>query len=233
MIDPDFWSDEKLGTKTRDERLFFMGLISNADDEGYGRANIKLLKATIFPYDDDIKPCHIENMLRSLKGMVFVYIIDSQEFYYIPNFLKHQVINKPTPSKLPRMPDNAEEIQLPEYYGNATGELPPKRKEDKRKEYNAHDVNDFFEKVWFIYPNKKGKGQIKDTQKEKLYSIGFEQLERCINRYKSTKEDWKEWQHGSTFFNSGYIDYLDGNFTEAKKGGPQYANLTGIGMEQR
>ena len=39
MIDPNFWTDEKLGECSIQERLLFMGLISNADDEGYGRAN--------------------------------------------------------------------------------------------------------------------------------------------------------------------------------------------------
>jgi hypothetical protein len=136
MIDPDFWSDEKLGQCKRDERLFFMGLISNADDEGRGRGNIKLLKATIFPYDDDIKVKDVEQMACSLisKGMAIFYVIDGQEFYCLPNFSKHQVINKPTESKLPPMPEKQEDLLLPEYYRSPTPPLPPKRKEVKRKE---------------------------------------------------------------------------------------------------
>ncbi len=77
----------------------------------------------------------------------------------------------------------------------------------------------FFEEVWSIYPNKKGKGQISDAKKKKLYDIGFEQIKRCIERYKRTKEPWKEWQHGSTFFNSGYVDYLDCNFKDQSEQG--------------
>jgi len=136
MIDPDFWTDEKLGECNRDERLFFMGLISNADDEGRGRGNIKLLKATIFPYDDDLKVKDIEKMACSLmgKGMAIFYVFDGQDFYCLPNFPKHQVINKPTESKLPSLPDNEQEILLPEYYRSNTVELPPKRKEEKIKE---------------------------------------------------------------------------------------------------
>ena len=45
MIDPNFWTDEKLGECSIQERLLFMGLIGNANDEGYGRANSKLIKA--------------------------------------------------------------------------------------------------------------------------------------------------------------------------------------------
>lgn len=136
MIDPDFWTDEKLGQCKRDERLFFMGLISNADDKGRGRGNIKLLKATIFPYDDDLKVKDIERMACSLmiKGMAIFYVVDGQEFYCLPNFSKHQTINKPTESNIPEIPENWQEVALPEYYRSPTVVLPPKRKEENRKE---------------------------------------------------------------------------------------------------
>lgn len=102
--------------------------------------------------------------------------------------------------------------------------------ERKNKEKINKEQIEFFESIWKLYPNKKGKGQVSKTQISKLYKIGFETLRKCIDRYKATKEDWKAWQQGSTFFNSGYIDYLDENYTEEEKGGPQYADLTGIGL---
>jgi hypothetical protein len=141
MIDPDFWTDEKLGLCKRDERLFFMGLISNADDEGRGRGNIKLLKATIFPYDDDIKTKDVEQMACSLmeKGMALFYVIDGQEFYCLPNFTKHQTINKPTASNIPEMPECREDVVLPEYYRSTTVALPPKRKEVNRREEKGRE----------------------------------------------------------------------------------------------
>jgi len=70
----------------------------------------------------------------------------------------------------------------------------------------------FFDCIWSKYPEKKGKGQVSATKKKELYAIGFDELSRCIERYVSTKEDWKKWQNGSTFFNSGYVDYLDANW---------------------
>jgi hypothetical protein len=94
-----------------------------------------------------------------------------------------------------------------------------KGKESKGKESKENKkiyIEQFFESVWSLYPNKKGKGKVSLTQKQKLYDIGFEEIKRCIERYEDTKEEWKEWQHGSTFFNSGYVDYLDKNFEEEK-----------------
>lgn len=86
----------------------------------------------------------------------------------------------------------------------------PKEK-NRKEEYNA-----FFEKVWKEYPNKKGKGKVSDTKKKELYKLG-EELLRAIERYKSDKPDWQNWQNGSTFFNSGYLDYLDDGYVKSNK----------------
>ena len=96
-----------------------------------------------------------------------------------------------------------------------------------KQKISKSDINTFFETVWKLYPNKKGKGQISDSKKKALYEIGLEELTRAIERYKSDleKEEWRKAQNGSTFFNSGYIDYLDANYTplqtkpQAKKNG--------------
>lgn len=77
------------------------------------------------------------------------------------------------------------------------------------------DVNAFFESIWNLYPVKKGKGQVSDTKRKALYQIGYERMEQAINRYLADlKKDasWRKPQNGSTFFNSGYVDYLDENY---------------------
>lgn len=149
MIDPDFWSDEKLGECTRDERLFFMGLISNADDEGIGRANPKYLKSIIFPYDEDVTSKDIDGMLICLhsKKLIIVYEVDGQSFYILPKFAKHQTINKPTPSKLPRPNTDTKndcEIPLQDDYCSTTTPLQEdyRLKEVKIKEDNIKRIED-------------------------------------------------------------------------------------------
>ena len=78
------------------------------------------------------------------------------------------------------------------------------------------EINAFFESIWKLYPNKKGKGQISDAKKKKLYEIGYDEISRAIDRYKDglLKDDWRKPQNGSTFFNSGYVDYLDANYSK-------------------
>ena len=134
MIDPSFWTDEKLGECTIQERLLFMGLISNADDEGYGRANPKLLKSLIFPYDD-LRASDLEKWLSHLGGLhiVVLYEYNGQTYYNLPNFLKHQTINKPTATSFPKLDIDGVRV-LTEHYGSITVGLPPKRREEKRIE---------------------------------------------------------------------------------------------------
>jgi uncharacterized protein YdaU (DUF1376 family) len=80
------------------------------------------------------------------------------------------------------------------------------------------DIDTFYESIWRLYPKKEGKGQVSLTQKKKLYSIGLEEMTRAIERYVKAKQgkDKQYLQNGSTFFNSGYVDYLDANYQEDK-----------------
>ena len=74
---------------------------------------------------------------------------------------------------------------------------------------------EFFERAWQYYPNKRGKGQVSEKSKERLMSYGWDNVKRAIDRYLEDlkKDEWRQAQNGSTFFNSGYIDYLDENYT--------------------
>lgn len=91
-----------------------------------------------------------------------------------------------------------------------------KSKEENKDIMCKADALTLFENLWKLYPVKKGKGQISDAKKMKLLEIGFDEMSRAIERYKNELEkdsDWRKPQNGSTFFNSGYIDYLDANYS--------------------
>ena len=76
------------------------------------------------------------------------------------------------------------------------------------------DADTLLNRLWKLYPVKKGKGRISATQKKKLLKIGYDEMARAIERYKQYVEsvDYLHYQYGSTFFNSGYVDYLDANY---------------------
>jgi hypothetical protein len=96
---------------------------------------------------------------------------------------------------------------------NQSSQIDIPNKELSYKELTDKESTDhFFEIIWDLYPRKVGKGKISTATKKKLFKIGLEELARAIDRYKADKPEWQEWQHGSTFFNSGYVDYLDINY---------------------
>lgn len=112
------------------------------------------------------------------------------------------------------------------------------RNKEKKKEDNIYSASGdrkqqasaLFEALWKLYPYKRGKGKVSDTQKQKLLKVGEDELKRSIERYKDElKRDasWRKPQNGSTFFNSGYVDYLDANYA----GGESSGSITGDGQQ--
>lgn len=97
-----------------------------------------------------------------------------------------------------------------------------------------------FESLWALYPRKEGKSTIlKSTAKLKaIYDVGFERMTKAIENYKSvTKGRERQYiMQGGRFFGGAYIDYLPDNFEDEiqkqETGGPQYADLTGIGLDE-
>lgn len=119
------------------------------------------------------------------------------------------------------------DFHLPKWENGSSekGEPIPDNNTDNIKDniYNSDSENkkanieNFFNSIWKAYPKKKGKGDISDARKKKLYeNVGLEQMLRCIERYKeyTSGEDEKYIMYGGTFFNSGYIDYLDDNYEQ-------------------
>lgn len=100
----------------------------------------------------------------------------------------------------------------------------PQSKVEESKEENKDNMctlgkaRALFEQLWKLYPVKKGKGSVSDTQKLKLYKIGYDEMQRAIDRYISYVKsiNYLHYKNGSTFFNSGYIDYLDANYVPDK-----------------
>lgn len=113
----------------------------------------------------------------------------------------------------------------------------PDTDNDTDKKINTlADAKAMFERLWKLYPNKKGKGQVSDTQKKRLLAIGEDRLVKAIDRYSLELQkdaDWRKAQYGSTFFNSGYVDYLDENYVPGKEQKPAGAKNQFSDFEQR
>ncbi len=102
MIDPSFWSDEKVARLSFAGRLTFIALWTFAEDTGVGRGDPRLLKSQIFPYDS-MTTEQFKQILCEIaaSGMIRLYRVEEQHYYKVVNFKKHQKISRPTPAKLP------------------------------------------------------------------------------------------------------------------------------------
>lgn len=86
-------------------------------------------------------------------------------------------------------------------------------KNDVRKQHEQAAA-EMFERLWSRYPRKKGKGSVSKSQKLKLYKLGEEELSRALDRFNAAMagRDTQYIPYGSTWFNTGYVDYLDENY---------------------
>lgn len=82
-----------------------------------------------------------------------------------------------------------------------------------RKDCQA-EADAMFDSLWKLYPRKLGKGSVKPATKRRLYGIGFDRMKKAIDKFKADMDgrDVQYIMYGSTFFNSGYVDYLDENY---------------------
>lgn len=88
------------------------------------------------------------------------------------------------------------------------------KNKNKNKNNNKSAIEEeLFEKLWKLYPRKMGKGSVSKKSKEAISKIGEERMISAINRFKDDMERQNRptdmYPYGSTFFNSGYLDYLD------------------------
>lgn len=126
-IKPEFWRNRQLAMLPDFTRLVAIAILNLADDEGFFEADTMLIRGDVFPYLEDYGSITVA--LRELSDVGYVAVKPTSEkglIGRVANFRKHQVINKPTPSKLRVFFEKTDATgQLPEDYGSTTVALPP------------------------------------------------------------------------------------------------------------
>lgn len=100
-IKPEFWTDENLSAISAEACLLAIGLLNYADDEGFFKANPKLVEAAIFPLRE--LSLSIHGALIELSNIGYIRLCegdDGKKYGEIVNFNKHQKVNRPNPSKI-------------------------------------------------------------------------------------------------------------------------------------
>ena len=225
-IKPGLFVNDELAEVEPLGRLLFIGLWTIADREGRLKDRPKKIKAQTLPFDD----CDVDNLLQQLEDHGFIYRYESGgcRLIQILNFTKHQNPHmKEAESELPA-PDlySADTIQeLNEHTTNPADSL--NLIPDTLYSENGGDVGDkkvaevLYNDLWKLYPRKLGKSGVSLTKKKEILRVGYDEMARCIERFcdhmKKEERPIDKYPYGSTFFNGGYIDYLDENYEEHVK----------------
>lgn len=214
-------TSDSVETLSSFEETFFYRLIVNCDDYGRFDARPAILKARLFPLKD-IREKQITDSLYklSLAGIVQLYECDQKPYLQLSAWERHQQVRSKK-SKFPSPDDKnsvliSDDIRCNQEIANVPViQSNPNPDPNTKNTLCKADALALFENIWKLYPEKKGKGQISESKKLKIADIGEEHMQRCIERYKKEleKDAWRKPQNGSTFFNSGYVDYLDDNYT--------------------
>lgn len=100
-IKPEFWRNRQLASLSDFTRLVAIALLNVADDEGYFEADPLLIRGDVFPFHEDSMSIH--GALMELSNINYCKIQDHPQkgpIGRVVNFEKHQVISRPSKSKL-------------------------------------------------------------------------------------------------------------------------------------
>ena len=93
MIKADFFRSRSLAKVSRDARLTFIGLWTEADSAGRGVAHPAILKGAIWPLEDDMTADQVAAHLTELAdtGHITLYADDAGDaLFQVTNWTKHQ-----------------------------------------------------------------------------------------------------------------------------------------------
>jgi hypothetical protein len=102
-VKPDIWLSPQVMNLEVGARLLFIGLITQADDQGRGVADARRLKAAIFP-GDDVTAAQVDGWLSAIEaeGIANLYQAEGHgRLFQLLSWHIHQSINKPKPSNYP------------------------------------------------------------------------------------------------------------------------------------
>ncbi|MCK5127672.1 MAG: hypothetical protein KAR42_15550 [candidate division Zixibacteria bacterium] len=164
---PDFWKDEELSSITPEAALLAIGLLNHSDDEGYFKANPKLIEAEIFPLRE--LSVSIHELIKELSAIDYIRLFkaeDGKQYGLVTNFTAHQKINRPTPSKINEL-ELVADNSLSNHGELTTGkERKGKEEEGKGKEQQvAECVRRVFD-YWLSVMKKGSNTKLTDSRKK-------------------------------------------------------------------
>ncbi len=104
MISPEIWESRSFSRLSDFAKLIFIGLFSQADDEGYGNASPGYIRSKLFPNDEERRLTDIKKALSEIAlGMsINFYEVNGDSFYHLTHWSEWQKVDRPTKSRIPK-----------------------------------------------------------------------------------------------------------------------------------
>jgi hypothetical protein len=102
-LKPEIWMSPQIMNVEHSTRLLFIGLITQADDEGRGTADPRRLKASIFG-GDDVTSSNVRRWLDELAAQALIILYETAShglLYELPSWRSHQKIDRAKKSTYP------------------------------------------------------------------------------------------------------------------------------------
>ena len=109
-IKPDFWKHEDLSELPPETHMLAAALLNYSDDEGYFKANPKLVKADCCPLREDSS--NIRRSLDDLSNIGYIKLFtgtDGKEYGQVIKFLEHQRVDRAKPSTIKKLEDSTKD----------------------------------------------------------------------------------------------------------------------------
>lgn len=106
-IKPEFCSSADTGALSRDARLFFLQLLTEADDHGRLLWLPRRLCGVLYPHDEEVDSALLTKWKDECcaRGMLDHYAEGKNEILQISNWTRHQKVDHPAKSRLPSPTD--------------------------------------------------------------------------------------------------------------------------------
>lgn len=105
-IKPELCTSQSVARLSRPARLFFVLLLTEADDEGRFVDAPRRLAGALFPWDDDVDAHDVDGWLKEMAAeeIIVRYSTPAGDFAAFGNWLAHQKVQHPAPSRFPTPP---------------------------------------------------------------------------------------------------------------------------------
>lgn len=215
IIDSDAFLDMPMSTQ-----CLYFHLSMRADDDGFINAP-KKIQRIVGASDDDLKLLIAKHFIIPFESGIVVI-----KHWKIHNYIRSdrykETVYQDEKAMLEVKDNGSYTIGIPSdnqvVYQMDTQDRIGKVSIDN----NSAFADALFEKLWSMYPKKRGKSSVKPSTRKKLLDVGETEMIRAVKRYadECKGKDPQYIMNGSTFFNGRYEDYLGDDYKPIPTGTP-------------